>query len=157
MLIEFDLNDESIENPILTKKEYDMYDLDKCYIEVMKKINEFINKQIEYPEYSRVIIKNNFIVRYECYVPKKNDKVGDTVEKKMTIEEEIKELNSDITRALGSMCKDEFTYFIECLYHKRKEIIAIELLDTTRYLLQPIKNSCIIKLASALNVLQKVL
>lgn len=156
MLIEFDLDDESLENPVLPKEEIDKYDLDKCYSEVKKKINEFINKQLQYPEYSRVIIRSNFTIRYECYVPKKTDKVSDTVDKKMSTEDEIRELNSDITRALGSLCKDEYTYFVECLYHKRKDSVAIGLLRTSRYLLQPIKNSCIIKLASALDVLQFV-
>lgn len=154
-VLKFKISDELIDKPLLPKNEILKYDMNYCYEQVEKKIDEYILAQSYYPNIMPPTITSNYEIKYECFVPRKVDKVEGYVSKKVDKEEEIKRLYSDISLALSGLSKNEFTYFLDCLYYKRSENSYIEKVQTTRFLFGPIKDSCIIKLAKSLDVLKE--
>ncbi|MDO5568746.1 MAG: hypothetical protein Q4G04_01355 [bacterium] len=156
IVLEFKIGDEFIDNALIPKKEILKYDINYCFEKVEEKIDNYITAQCDFPNIKRPTITSNYEVRYECYVPRKTDKVGSYVINKVDKEIEIVRLYSDIATALESLSKDEFNYFLQCLYYKKSENYVITLMDTTRFLFGHIKNSCILKLAKSLDVAKKL-
>lgn len=76
MVLEFKIDDRFIDHPLLSKKELLKYDIDYCYKKVEEEVDKFISAQINYPFINAPTITCNYEVRYECFVPKKIDKVG---------------------------------------------------------------------------------
>ncbi len=151
-VFDFKISDSLIDNPLISKKELLNYDINECYNKVKEEINKYISYQFNYPYIQKPRITSNYEIRYECFVPKAVDKIGQYVEKVCTMEEKIVRLYSDISLGLSSLSKSEFTYFLNCLYFKKSENSCIEELQTTRFLFNHLKASCIVKLAIALDV-----
>lgn len=152
MLFEYKLEDNIVDNPALPREEIQKYDMDICYEEVLKKINEFITLQVQYPNIPKPRITSNYEVRYECFIKSSNDKVGNYIAKKCDTEMRMQALYSEISLALSTLSRDEFTYFLDVLYLKKSENYLIDKIQTTRHLFKTIKASCIVKMAIALNV-----
>ena len=152
MVFEYKLEDTIIDNPALPKTEIQKYDIDACYQRVLEKIDEFIKLQIQYPNLPKPRITSKYEVRYECFLKTCNDQVGNYVEKKLDEEIEMQKLYSEISLALSTLSRDEFTYFLDVLYLKKSENYFIDKIQTTRHFFKTIKASCIIKMAIALNL-----
>lgn len=152
MVFEYKLEDNIVDNPALPKSEIQKYDMDTCYEKVLKKIDKFIKLQVEYPNLPKPRITSNYEVRYECFLTSCNDQVGNYIAKKVDKEIEMQKLYSEISLALSTLSRDEFTYFLDVLYLKKSENYLIDKIQTTRHLFKTIKASCIIKMAIALNV-----
>ena len=90
IVLEFKIDDIYIDNPLLSKNDLLKYDTEYCYEKVTKEIDRFIKAQLNFPNIKKPTITCNYEVRYECFVPRKVDKVGDYVTKKITQEEQIK-------------------------------------------------------------------
>lgn len=148
MLVEFNIDETNTFKAPLDKDVISKYDIDECLEEVNKKIKEFKLKQSRYPEFSTPIITSNYNIRYDCFI----SKINRPTEKKVELKDEIQQLYSDFVIALRSFTKNEFHYFNGCLYHNRSINSIINELNTTYYLFKEIKESCIIKLAMALDV-----
>ena len=148
----YKLEHDMIDNALLPVSETKQYDLDKCYLEVKSKIEEFILDQFNFPQIPKPQITTSYEIRYEYFVTNATDKVGNYIEKKVDKEREIVKLYQEISRSLTLLSRGEFTYFLECLYFNKKESVVIDKLETTRYYFNPIKYSCIVKLAKAWGV-----
>lgn len=155
-ILEFKIDDEYIDNPLLSKEDLLNYDTDHYFDKVTKEINKFIKAQINFPNIKKPTITSNYEVKYECFVPYNNDKVKNYVINKITKEEEIKELYSEITSSLKFLSKLEFKYFLICLYYKNSEAEYIRQTDVTRTHFYQIKSSCIIKMASAMGFVEVI-
>lgn len=155
MLFTHQLDEDLIDNALLSKKEIQKYDFDTCLEKVMKKVDDFIYYQSRYPNIPKIKITTSYEIRYEFFLPKVTDKVGNYIEQVVDTEIKIKQLYSDIALALSTLSKQEFDYFLEVLYYKKSENFLIEKIQTTRFLLKHIKTSAIIKLAIALDVFEE--
>lgn len=156
MVLEFKIDDRFIDHPLLSKKELLKYDIDYCYKKVEEEVDKFISAQINYPFINAPTITCNYEVRYECFVPKKIDKVGNYVILKITKEEEIMRLYSNIVTSLKFLSKNEFTFFLECLYYKHSGNEFIRKANSSRFLLDQIKGSCVVKMARALDCAKEI-
>lgn len=150
--LEFKFDSEKVEPSLLEEREIEKYDFEFSFMEVLNKINSYISYEFKYPMMKRPLITNKYEVRYECFVPRKVDKVGNYVEEKLTFEEEVKRLYSDIAAGLSNMTKIEFDYYINCLYQKKSDNSFKLEFDVNRPKFDKIKRSCIMKLAFALCV-----
>lgn len=148
MLVEFKIDEINTFKAPLDKDEIFKYNIEECFKNVKKKIKEFKLKQSRYPEYSSPIITSNYNIRYECFV----SKINRPTERSADLKDEIQNLYSDFVIALRSFTKNEFHYFNSCLYHNNSANSVINDLNTTYYLFKEIKESCIVKLAMALEV-----
>lgn len=155
-LLEFKISEDCIDNPLLPSSEIAKYDFDYCFNEVQQKIDNYVIAQSEYPQINKPRITQNYEIRYEMYIPKKIDKVGDYVEKIITKEEEIIQLYSDVAASLTALSKDEFTYFLECIYFRKSNYECRKITNFTRGYCSDLRDSCVIKLAKALGVAKKI-
>lgn len=155
-LLEFKISKDCVDNPLLPKTEIAKYDFDYCLKEVQDKINEYVIAQSEYPQINKPRITQNYEIRYEMFLPRKIDKVGDYVEKIITKEEEIIRLYSDVVASLTALSRDEFNYFLECIYHRNSNYDFMKLNNYTRHNCNILRNSCVIKLAKGLGVAKKI-
>ena len=112
IVLEFKIDDIYIDNPLLSKNDLLKYDTEYCYEKVTKEIDRFIKAQLNFPNIKKPTITCNYEVRYECFVPRKVDKVGDYVTKKITQEEQIRELYSEITSSLKFLSKLELRFHV---------------------------------------------
>ena len=151
--LEFKIDDIYIDNPLLSKNDLLKYDTEYCYEKVTKEIDKFIKAQLNFPNIKKPTITCNYEVRYECFVPRKVDKVGDYVTKKITQEEQIRELYSEITSSLKFLSKLEFKYFLICLYYKESQA---EFMGATRTSFYQIKDSCVVKMAGAMGYTKEI-
>lgn len=152
----YQIDEELIDNALLSKNIIQKYEFKTCYDKVLNKIDDLLYYQSKYPNIPKVKITTNYEIRYESFVPKITDKVGNYVEKVVDTELQIKQLYSDIALALTSLSHDEFEYFQEVLYYKKSENYLIDKIQTSRFLFNHIKTSAIIKLAIALNVEKQI-
>lgn len=155
VIIEFKIDDVYIDNPLLSKNDLLKYDTEYCFEKVTSEIDRFIKTQLNFPNIKKPTITSNYEVRYECFVPRKVDKICDYVVKKITQEEQIRELYSDITSSLKMLSKLEFQYFLTCLYYKDSQAEYMRQTGATRTQFYQIKDSCVVKMASAMGYIDQ--
>lgn len=155
-LLEFRISEDCVDNPLLPKSEVAKYDFVYCLKKVQNIINRFVIAQSEYPQISKPKITQNYEVRYEMFIPRKVDMVATTAEKNITKEEEIIRLYSDISASLTALSRDEFDYFLRCLYYRNSNNDFMKLTNYTRHNCNVLRNSCVIKLAKGLGVARKI-
>ncbi len=156
IVLEFKIDDIYIDNPLLSKNDLLKYDTEYCYEKVTKEIDKFIKAQLNFPNIKKPTITCNYEVRYECFVPRKVDKVGDYVTRKITQEEQIRELYSEITSSLKFLSKLEFKYFLICLYYKESQAEFMRQTGATRTSFYQIKDSCVVKMAGAMGYTKEI-
>ncbi len=128
-----------------------LYDVDKSLQKVSEEINKFIDLQCKYFNLMPPKITQDYKIYFSTYTI--SDKVGDSVAKKLDTLEEVKMYYNKFANALEVLNYEELVFFTEVLYSKQlKEYQCAEKLNTTTYLLKTIKESCILKLARALDV-----
>lgn len=137
------------------KKDIAQYDLVYCTKEVLDKINQYSVAQYEFPNIPKPKLTANYEIIYESLTPKKIDKVGKFVEMKLDKEKEIQDLYDDIVIGVHHLTSDEYVYLVECLLKGRSENFVIEKLDSTRFMFDRMKESFIVKMAIAFNVIKK--
>jgi len=74
---------------------------------------------------------------------------------KLDKEKEIQELYDDIVIGVHHLTCDEYVYLVECLLKGHSENFVIEKLDSTRFMFDRMKESFIVKMAIAFNVIKK--
>ena len=179
IVLEFKIDDRFIDHPLLSKKELLKYDIDYCYKKVEEEVDKFISAQINYPFINTPTITCNYEVRYECFVPKKIDKVGNYVISKITKEEEIPE---EIIKSDASQKEPENVPELEAEPEKpgAEPMAAIKMpelnipasmknmelskppnefirkANSSRFLLDQIKGSCVVKMARALDCAKEI-
>jgi len=150
---EYKISDELLDNPLLPKSDINKYDIEDLFILVEDKINEFINACSRYPYINKPVFTRKLEIRYEQFNSYYNSNAMNNNDKKIDTKLFINNLYSMICVSLTSLSKDEFLYFLDCLYFKKSENTYIDTYKITRYLFKPIKASCIIKLARGLNLI----
>lgn len=155
-MLEFRISEDCIDNPLLPKSEVAKYYFDYCLKEVQNIIDKFIVTQSEYPQIIKPRITQNYEVKYEMFIPRKVNTVGNSVEKYITKEEEIIRLYSDISASLTVLSRDEFNYFLKCLYYRNSNNDFMKLTNYTRHNFETLRKSCIIKLAKSFGVARKI-
>ena len=80
----------------------------------------------------------------------------DYVTKKITQEEQIRELYSEITSSLKFLSKLEFKYFLICLYYKESQAEFMRQTGATRTSFYQIKDSCVVKMAGAMGYTKEI-
>jgi len=149
----YQISDELIDNPLVPKSDICKYDIDDLFILVENEINEFINASSRYPYINKPVFTTNLEIRYEQFNSNYNSNAYNKNDKAIDTKILVINLYSKICVSLTSLSKDEYLYFLDCLYYKKSENIHIGNSKTTRHLFKPIKASCIIKLARGLNLI----
>ena len=137
------------------KKDIAEYDLSYCYEKVLEKIEQYNKAHYEFPNITKPKLTANYEIIYEYFTSKKIDNVSKFVQIKLDKEQEIQELYDDIIIGVKLLTFEEYDYLVECLLKGRSENKVIEKLKSSRFLLDKIKESFIVKMAIALNVVKK--
>lgn len=123
---------------------------------LQRKLISLLKLNLIFQTLKKPTITCNYEVRYECFVPRKVDKVGDYVTRKITQEEQIRELYSEITSSLKFLSKLEFKYFLICLYYKESQAEFMRQTGATRTSFYQIKDSCVVKMAGAMGYTKEI-
>lgn len=141
------------DNLLLDMEEIKCYSYEKCRKNVEKKIKNYLKAHFKFINLIPPKITTTYEIRYECFIPKVVDKVGKHVENEIDSEQEALEIYNALTQVWNRLSYNERVYTTEVLICKKSENYAIDRMkDASRYLLDHIRKSCIIKLALAFNV-----
>ncbi len=148
-----EFHEEFFDNLLLDAEEIKCYSYEKCREEVEKKIKKYLRAHFKFINLIPPKITVNYEFRYESFTPKKIDKTSDYVADKIDSEMEALEIYNKLKQVWNRLSYNERVYTTEVLIYKKSENYAIDhMKNATRYLLDHIKKSCIIKLAIAFNV-----
>lgn len=147
-----DINLDFIDNPLLEKEISDLYDYDLCKKEVEQIIKNFLKYHFDYLNIEPPKITASYELHYESFVQRKTDSIGVYVEKKLDSLSEIDSFYTNLKLVWGRMSYNERIYITEVLIRKKSENYALDIMKTSRYYLEDIKVSCIIRIANAFGV-----
>lgn len=131
-------------NSLLSK-----YDIRLCYENLCELVDEFIDLQCKYLNIMPPKITQDYKVIYSAY--QISDSVSNNVTMRLDTLDEIKSFYNQIAGALTLLNYDEMVFFNEVIYNHNSEALCADSLNITTYKLKQIKESCVIKMAKALN------
>lgn len=152
VIFERKVNEEYIDNTLLSSNITSQYNYDGCRKNVEKLLDEYARLNFKYINIKPPKITSNYEFRYESYVPRKADPVGNSVELKFDTELEVKQFYSQISDLVDLMSNDEFKFFTEILLGHKSEDYICEKMGISRTGLVPIKTSCVVKMAMAFKI-----
>lgn len=143
---------DEINKYVLHSNVTDKYDMVKTKRNVEALLEEYLRLQYKYLEIIPPRITCNYDVKFNYNIGDKFEKISYYLDKKMSIEKEIKSFYFELQKVLKNMTKEEVAFFNNILLKKQSEESVCESLVLSRNGLKPIKNSCVLKLALAFNL-----
>lgn len=145
------LEEELLENEILTKMDLVDYDIKRSYYRVIKFMRNY--KKLKCKSFDEPPIKITTTYKY-IYVDEKTKGINDYTQLDQYIDNdtEYRRLSRIIVCTTQNMSKEEVVYYTLCLYQGKTEYRCTQEIGCSSCGLIPIKNSCIIKFACAFNI-----
>lgn len=145
------VNEEYLENELLSKRDLEDYDLDRTYYNVCKLIKKY--KKLKYKSYNepqiKVTTKYKFIFVDESTTNNNRyTKLDEFIDNKT----EYYQLSKQLTLVTDLMTEEEKVYFTISIYNGKSETTAFKEIGCSNKGLIPIKNSCLVKVACAFNI-----
>jgi hypothetical protein len=144
-------NDDLFDNELLSKIDLADYDIDRSYYRVCKFMKRY--RRLKSKNYADIPIKITTKYKY-IYVDEGSKGSNDysVIDKYIDEDTEYKRLSKQICLITETFSQEELVYYTICLYQQKSETRAFKEIGCSNYGLIPIKNSCIIKFACALDI-----
>ncbi len=144
-------NEELLDNEKLSKMDLVDYDLERTYYRVckfMKKYRRLKSKNYNEPPI-QITTKYKFI-----YVDERTKGINDytKIDKFIDDDTEYQRLSKQICLITKNFSPEELVYYTLCLYQQQADYRATKEIGCSNCGLIPIKNSCIVKFACALDI-----
>lgn len=144
-------NEELLDNEKLSKMDLADYDLERTYYRVckfMKKYRRLKSKNYNEPPI-QITTKYKFI-----YVDERTKGINDytKIDKFIDDDTEYQRLSKQICLITKNFSPEELVYYTLCLYQQQADYRATKEIGCSNCGLIPIKNSCIVKFACALDI-----
>lgn len=144
-------NEELLDNEKLSKMDLVDYDLERTYYRVckfMKKYRRLKSKNYNEPSI-QITTKYKFI-----YVDERTKGINDytKIDKFIDDDTEYQRLSKQICLITKNFSPEELVYYTLCLYQQQADYRATKEIGCSNCGLIPIKNSCIVKFACALDI-----
>lgn len=144
------VSEELIDYALLDKKFLSNFDLVKTEENVMQIMTDFFKAQYKFMKVSPPRMTSNYEVKFESFSTLNvSDCLGQYVETKLDSEQEIIKFYNVMTDTIKRLNIAEKVYYTEFLLNGRSERFTAERIGVSRNGIQPIKNSCIVKIALA--------
>lgn len=144
-------NEELLDNELLSKMDLVDYDLDRTYYRVCKFMKKY--RRLKSKHYDEMPIKITTKYKY-IYVDEGTKSINEytKLDKYIDDDTEYKKLSKQICLVTETFSQEELVYYTICLYQQKSETRAFKEIGCSNYGLIPIKNSCIVKFASAFDI-----
>lgn len=137
-----------MEYPLLDKRILAKYDLIKTEENILETMDRFLQLQYKNTKIEPPRLTPGYEVRYEQRtIGNYSDSTGNFVADKIDTENEIESFYNKLGEILLRMNKHERMYYAEHLINRNSERFTADIIGTSTTGLQPIKYSCLIKLA----------
>ena len=144
-------NEELLDNELLSKMDLVDYDLDRTYYRVCKFMKKY--RRLKSKHYDEIPIKITTKYKY-IYVDEGTRSMNEytKLDKYIDDDTEYKKLSKQICLVTETFSQEELVYYTICLYQQKAEYRATKEIGCSSCGLTPIKNSCIVKFACALDI-----
>lgn len=148
---DLELEEELLENEILTKMDLMDYDINRSYYRVIKFMKNY--KKLKCKSFNEPSIKITTKYKY-ILVDEKTRGINDytQIDQYIDNDTEFRRLSKIIVLTTKNMSQDEIVYYTVCLYQGKTEYRCTQEIGCSNTGLIPIKKSCIIKFACAFNI-----
>lgn len=145
------INDNLMDNEILSKLDLEDYDLDRTYYNVCMFMKKY--RRLKRKHYNEMPIKITNTYKY-IYVDEKTKGVNDYTKLDNFIDNdtEYQQLSKKICLITSMFSQEELVYYTICLYRQEAEYRAYQEIGCSHNGLVPIKKSCIVKFACGLDI-----
>lgn len=143
--------EELLDNEMLSKMDLIDYDLERTYYNVCKFMKYY--RKLKSKNFDEFPIKITTKYKY-IYVDERTRGINDytSLDKYIDDDTEYKKLSKQICLITKNFSQEELVYFTICLYQQKAEYRATKEIGCSNCGLLPIKNSCIVKFACALDI-----
>lgn len=144
-------NEELLDNEMLSKMDLIDYDLDRTYYKVCKFMKNY--RKLKSKSYGEPPIQITTKYKY-IFVDERTKGINDYTKLDGYIDDdtEYKKLSKQICLITKNFSQEELVYYTICLYQQKAEYRATKEIGCSSCGLTPIKNSCIVKFACALDI-----
>ena len=144
-------NEQLLDNEMLSKMDLDDYDLERTYFNVCKFMKHY--RKLKGKSYGeppiQITTKYKFI-----FVDERTKGINDYTKFDEYIDDdtEYKQLSKKICLITQKFSQEELVYYTICLYQQKAEYQAYKEIGCSSFGLIPIKCSCVVKFACALDI-----
>lgn len=144
-------NEELLDNELLSKMDLVDYDLERTYYRVCKFMKKY--RRLKSKGFNEPPIKITTKYKY-IYVDEGTKGINDytQLDKYIDDDTEYKQLSKQICLITQNFSQEELVYYTICLYQQKAEYQAYKEIGCSHTGINPIKNSCIVKFACALDI-----
>lgn len=144
-------SEDLLDNELLSRFDLLDYDIDRTYYRVYKFMKDY--RRLKSKSYSNIPIKITTKYKY-IFVDESVHNINEytNIDKYIDDDDEYRKLSMQICLITEKFSQEELAYYTICLYQQRPESRAYKEIGCSNHGLVPIKNSCIVKFACALNI-----
>lgn len=139
------LQEEYIDNFILSKDDMTPYDIDATFEKVMEKLRELRIARNKYLNGYHARLTTNYNPRLESFTNHVSDPVGNEVEFNFDSELEYNRFNIQLNKLYSIMSKEENAYINDCLICGRSEASVRDKFNLSKNTFNIIKDSAIVR------------
>lgn len=144
-------NEDLLDNELLSKMDLVDYDIERTYFRVCKLMKKY--RRLKSKNYADIPIKITTKYKF-IYVDESNRGTNDynEIDRYLDNDSEYQKISKKICLITETFSQEELAYYTICLYQQKSETRAFKEIGCSNYGLIPIKNSCIVKFASAFDI-----